>query len=96
MPASEVTEQLLSQLVATKTNADFLIRMEIFLRQFKQNIKIIIYINDKQRRIEDLDISAYDLYILYFAQNETFVQIGIGTKIEPYEYSPTLETLPFL
>lgn len=35
MPASEVTEQLLSQLVATKTNADFLIRMEIFLRQFK-------------------------------------------------------------
>ncbi len=35
MPASEVTEQLLSQLVATKTNADFLIRMEIFLKQFK-------------------------------------------------------------
>lgn len=35
MPASEVTEQLLSQLVATKTNADFLIRMEVFLKQFK-------------------------------------------------------------
>ena len=35
MSVSEVTEQLITQLTATKTNADFLERMEFFLRQFK-------------------------------------------------------------
>ena len=35
MPVSEVTEQLISQMVATKSNNDFLIRMEVFLKQFK-------------------------------------------------------------
>ncbi len=35
MTVSEVTEQLLNQLVATKTNKDFLERMEFFLKQFK-------------------------------------------------------------
>ena len=30
------------------------------------------------------------------AQNQYFVQIGIGTKIEPYEYSPILKILLFL
>lgn len=35
MTVAEVTEQLLNQLVATKTNKDFLERMEFFLRQFK-------------------------------------------------------------
>lgn len=35
MSVSEVTEQLLNQLVATKTNKDFLERMEFFLKQFK-------------------------------------------------------------
>ena len=35
MTVAEVTEQLLNQLVATKTNKDFLERMEFFLKQFK-------------------------------------------------------------
>ena len=35
MSVAEVTEQLLNQLVATKTNKDFLERMEFFLKQFK-------------------------------------------------------------
>ena len=35
MPVSEVTEQLISQMVSTKSNAEFLTRMEIFLKQFK-------------------------------------------------------------
>ena len=35
MSVAEVTEQLLNQLVATKTNKDFLDRIEFFLRQFK-------------------------------------------------------------
>ena len=35
MPVSEVTEQLISQMVATKSNKDFLERMEVFLKQFK-------------------------------------------------------------
>jgi transcription termination factor Rho len=35
MSVSEVTEQLISQLTATKTNEDFLKRMEFFLKQFK-------------------------------------------------------------
>ena len=35
MTVAEVTEQLLNQLVATKTNKDFLERMEYFLKQFK-------------------------------------------------------------
>lgn len=35
MSVAEVTEQLLNQLVATKTNKDFLDRMEFFLKQFK-------------------------------------------------------------
>ena len=30
------------------------------------------------------------------AQNETFVQMEIGSKIEPYEYSPISEILLFL
>ena len=35
MSVSEVTEQLIAQLTSTKTNADFLTRMEFFLKQFK-------------------------------------------------------------
>ncbi len=35
MTVAEVTEQLLNQLVATKTNKDFIARMEFFLKQFK-------------------------------------------------------------
>ena len=35
MPVAEVTEQLLKQLVATKTNEDFLEKMEVFLKQYK-------------------------------------------------------------
>lgn len=35
MSVTEVTEQLITQLTATKTNEDFLTRMEFFLRQFK-------------------------------------------------------------
>lgn len=35
MPVSEVTEQLISQMVATKSNEEFLKKMEIFLKQFK-------------------------------------------------------------
>ncbi len=35
MPVSEVTEQLLNQMVASKTNAEFLKRMESFLEKFK-------------------------------------------------------------
>ncbi len=35
MTVAEVTEQLIGQLTSTKTNADFLVRMEFFLRQFK-------------------------------------------------------------
>ena len=35
MPVSEVTEQLISQMVATKSNEEFITRMEIFLKQFK-------------------------------------------------------------
>ena len=35
MPVSEVTEQLLNQMVASKTNAEFLKRMEAFLQRFK-------------------------------------------------------------
>lgn len=35
MTVAEVTEQLLNQLVTTKTNKDFLERMEFFLKQFK-------------------------------------------------------------
>lgn len=35
MTIAEVTEQLLSQLTSTKTNEDFLNRMEFFLKQFK-------------------------------------------------------------
>ena len=35
MPVSEVTEQLISQMVATKNNEAFLTRMEVFLNQFK-------------------------------------------------------------
>ncbi len=35
MSVAEVTEQLIAQLVATKTNKDFLTRMEFFLKQFK-------------------------------------------------------------
>ena len=35
MSISEVTEQLIGQLISTKTNKDFLTRMEIFLKQFK-------------------------------------------------------------
>ena len=35
MSPSEVTEQLLQQLIATRTNADFIARMEFFLKQFK-------------------------------------------------------------
>ncbi len=35
MSVAEVTEQLLNQLVSTKTNKDFLTRMEFFLKQFK-------------------------------------------------------------
>ena len=30
------------------------------------------------------------------AQNQSFVQIEIGSKIEPYEYSPISEILLFL
>lgn len=35
MPVAEVTEQLLNQLVATKTNEEFLKKMEYFLSRFK-------------------------------------------------------------
>ena len=35
MSVAEVTEQLITQLTATKTNADFIARMEFFLKQFK-------------------------------------------------------------
>ena len=35
MPVSEVTEQLLNQMVASKNNAEFLKRMEAFLEKFK-------------------------------------------------------------
>lgn len=35
MTVAEVTEQLIGQLTSTKTNADFLVRMEFFLKQFK-------------------------------------------------------------
>ena len=35
MPISEVTEQLISQMVSTKSNEEFLNKMEIFLKQFK-------------------------------------------------------------
>lgn len=35
MPVSEVTEQLLNQMVASKNNAEFLKRMEAFLERFK-------------------------------------------------------------
>ncbi len=35
MSVAEVTEQLLNQLVATKTNKEFLEKMEIFLKQYK-------------------------------------------------------------
>lgn len=35
MSVSDVTEQLIEQLVATKTNADFITRMEFFLKEFK-------------------------------------------------------------
>lgn len=35
MSVADVTEQLLQQLIATKTNADFITRMEYFLKQFK-------------------------------------------------------------
>ena len=35
MPVSEVTEQLISQMVSTKSNEEFLNKMEIFLKQFK-------------------------------------------------------------
>ena len=35
MPVSEVTEQLLNQMVSSKTNAEFLKRMEAFLEKFK-------------------------------------------------------------
>ena len=35
LPVSEVTEQLLSQMVASKNNAEFLDRMDAFLKNFK-------------------------------------------------------------
>ncbi len=35
MPVSEITEQLLNQLIATKTNYEFLNKMEYFLSRFK-------------------------------------------------------------
>lgn len=35
MSTAEVTEQLLTQIIATKNNEEFLDRMEYFLKQFK-------------------------------------------------------------
>ena len=35
MPVSDVTEQLLSQMVSSRNNIEFLERMEIFLKNFK-------------------------------------------------------------
>ena len=37
MSVSEVTEQLLNQMVSSKNNSEFLKRMEAFLERFKQN-----------------------------------------------------------